>query len=79
MTLAYAAFYFIPQIHNAPISLDDVWNVTLNRQLILDCKEQVIILKNCLKLLVFINLIVWLNAIKLVMVKVMLRKITSNN
>uniref|UniRef100_A0A1B0GBJ0 Major facilitator superfamily associated domain-containing protein n=1 Tax=Glossina morsitans morsitans TaxID=37546 RepID=A0A1B0GBJ0_GLOMM len=42
MTLAYAAFYFIPQIHNAPISLDDVWNVTLNRQLILDCKEQLV-------------------------------------
>uniref|UniRef100_A0A1A9UDM0 Major facilitator superfamily associated domain-containing protein n=1 Tax=Glossina austeni TaxID=7395 RepID=A0A1A9UDM0_GLOAU len=40
--LAYAAFYFIPQIHNAPICLDDVWNVTLNRQLIPDCNEQLL-------------------------------------
>lgn len=41
MTLAYAAFYFVPQPQTPTIPLDEAWNLTLNLKELKLCHKEV--------------------------------------
>lgn len=41
MTLAYAAFYFVPQPQTPTIPLDEAWNLTLNLKELPLCHKEV--------------------------------------